>query len=278
MIPELEDLYEDIIGKAQRGLGLQDADVVRQAGVSLEAWKAALRGTFSEQTARAVAPVLGLDADALVGIGSGTWKPEPVQLDGLAQISSTFGDMRVNAYLVWDPHSRAAVLFDSGTDAEAIITVVREQSLQVETILLTHTHADHIEALPAVREAFPEASLWAHEKGALPNARDFDQGHRFGAGSLRIEARHTPGHSTDGVTFVVDGLEQPVAVVGDAIFAGSMGGAPNAWKNALAVNREKILSLPENTVLCPGHGPMTTIAEELRHNPCYAGDDPSAKY
>ena len=68
---------------------------------------------------------------------------------------------------------------------------------------------------------------------------------------------------------MVEGLERPVAIVGDALFAGSMGGGMVSWSDALANNRAKLFSLPDDTVICPGHGPMSSIGEEKAHNPCY---------
>jgi len=72
-----------------------------------------------------------------------------------------------------------------------------------------------------------------------------------------------------GMTYVADGLERPIAIVGDAIFAGSMGGGMISYENALSTNREKIMTLPNETILCPGHGPMTTVGEEKRNNPFF---------
>jgi glyoxylase-like metal-dependent hydrolase (beta-lactamase superfamily II) len=73
------------------------------------------------------------------------------------------------------------------------------------------------------------------------------------------------------MTFVVRGLERPVAVVGDSLFAGSMGGGNISYQDAVENNLKKILTLPDETVLCPGHGPITTVAEEKKHNPFFAG-------
>jgi hydroxyacylglutathione hydrolase len=80
----------------------------------------------------------------------------------------------------------------------------------------------------------------------------------------------TNGHSPGGTSYVVHGLQHPVAVVGDSLFAGSMGGAPNDYQKALRNNLEKLLSLPEDTLVCPGHGPLTTVANEREHNPFFA--------
>jgi glyoxylase-like metal-dependent hydrolase (beta-lactamase superfamily II) len=72
-----------------------------------------------------------------------------------------------------------------------------------------------------------------------------------------------------GITFVVEGLERPVAIVGDAIFAGSMGGGMISYEDALRTNREKIMALSDVTILCPGHGPLTTVLEEKTNNPFF---------
>jgi glyoxylase-like metal-dependent hydrolase (beta-lactamase superfamily II) len=96
------------------------------------------------------------------------------------------------------------------------------------------------------------------------------EGDQFRLGSLRIEVKLTNGHSPGGTSYVVRGLKTPVAIVGDSLFAGSMGGAPNEYQKALRNNEEKLLALPENTLICPGHGPLTTVGDELVHNPFFA--------
>ena len=73
------------------------------------------------------------------------------------------------------------------------------------------------------------------------------------------------------MTYVVTGLAQPVAIVGDSLFAGSMGGGNVSYEDAVQNNLKKILTLPDDTIICPGHGPMTTVGEEKVHNPFFAG-------
>jgi glyoxylase-like metal-dependent hydrolase (beta-lactamase superfamily II) len=73
------------------------------------------------------------------------------------------------------------------------------------------------------------------------------------------------------MTYVVKGLSRPIAVVGDSLFACSMGGGNVSYDDALQNNLEKILTLPDETIICPGHGPMTTVGEEKVHNPFFAG-------
>jgi glyoxylase-like metal-dependent hydrolase (beta-lactamase superfamily II) len=91
-------------------------------------------------------------------------------------------------------------------------------------------------------------------------------------GSLRITNRDTPGHAEDGVTYIVGNWPEDaphVAIVGDAIFAGSMGRGNQSWLLARQKVSEQILSLPDETLICPGHGPVTTVAEEKANNPFF---------
>src|SRR5204862_1093740 len=104
---------------------------------------------------------------------------------------------------------------------------------------------------------------------AIDGAQTFEAGKRFSVGALQIETRQTKGHSPGGITFVVSGLPNPIAVVGDAMFAASMGGGAVSYADALKTNRENILPLPDDTILCPGHGPLTTVGEEKVHNPFF---------
>ena len=93
----------------------------------------------------------------------------------------------------------------------------------------------------------------------------------FAVGGLSIESVLTDGHSSGGTTYVVKGLSQPVAIVGDSLFAGSMGGSMTAYETGRQNNIKKVLTLPEGTILAPGHGPLTTVGQEKRHNPFFSG-------
>ncbi|MCX6958329.1 MAG: MBL fold metallo-hydrolase [Verrucomicrobiae bacterium] len=89
--------------------------------------------------------------------------------------------------------------------------------------------------------------------------------------TITIEARPTPGHSPGGTTYVVRGMSSEIAVVGDALFAGSVGGIPpSSYEAALKAIRKNILSLPDDTILSPGHGPLTTVGDEKARNPFFA--------
>jgi glyoxylase-like metal-dependent hydrolase (beta-lactamase superfamily II) len=180
--------------------------------------------------------------------------------------------MTVNAYVAWDSASRQAAVFDTGADASPILDCLREHQLTVAAIFITHAHGDHIFDLDRLVEK-TGAPSWIGSRepfeASKPWPKRFEAGQSFTIGSLTIQTRLTRGHAEGGVTYVLSGLERPVAFVGDAVFAGSMGGGKVSYTDALETNRTQILSLPENTVLCPGHGPMTTVGEERHHNPFF---------
>ena len=264
----IEDFYEDVLGKAQSGLGLSDRDLATQAKVSIEKLKQVASGEFDEATVRALAPVLNLHADSLVALKK-AWRPKPVDLPGLAVFNTPWGDMRVNAFLVWKPKSDGAVVFDTGADATGIIEKVEELDLKVGAILLTHTHGDHIADLEKLREAVGNPPVYVNRLEHRKGAGLIDEGYEISIDRLRINSLLTSGHSPGGTSYVVSGLGRQVVVVGDSLFAGSMGGAPSAYTEALDNNRRKILTLPDDTVICPGHGPLSTVAEEKANNPFF---------
>lgn len=84
-----------------------------------------------------------------------------------------------------------------------------------------------------------------------------------------MRALATSGHTKGGTTYFVTGLARPVAAVGDAMFAGSMGGGNVSYEDALRNNVEKILALPDETLILPGHGPVATVGEQKLHNPFF---------
>ena len=264
----LEDTFADIVGKAMRGLHFTDAQLAEVAGVTAAAVHALRGGAWDETTARAVAPMLGLKTDALCALGHRAYTPAPVALDGLAQFNTPFDDLTVNSYLAWDAASGEAVAFDTGTDCSDLLALLAEKKLRLKLILLTHAHGDHIFDLDRLREK-TRAPAFIGDREPLDGAEAFASGRSWAVGALRIVSRLTWGHSPGGITYVVAGLARTVAIVGDAIFAGSMGGGAVSYLAALRTNREHILSLPAKTILGPGHGPMTTVAEQQGFNPFF---------
>lgn len=266
----LEDRYEDILSKARRGLGLEPEKLAAEAGISTTLASSVMGGTFHEVGLRALANVLGLHEDRLVAIAKEEYTPSEIpSLPGVARFNTVFDDMTVNSYLVWDPDTQCAAAFDTGTDCQECLDVLKRHELTLEQIFLTHTHGDHVYDLDRLKEK-TGAKAWGPESEALEGVSPFASGQPFSIGKLNVETRSTWGHSAGGITYYITGLSRPIAIVGDAIFAGSMGGGGVSYEAALKTNREQILSLPDDTVLCPGHGPLTTVGDEKRHNPFFA--------
>jgi glyoxylase-like metal-dependent hydrolase (beta-lactamase superfamily II) len=272
----LEDHLGDIIGKARVSANVSAAEAAAAAGLSLpefseleERGRVATRPDF-----RALAAKIGLDGVKLEGIADG-WLPQKRDLGlwrELRQITTAGPAFKVNCYLIWDEVTREAALFDTGFEARPIFELIEGNQLHLKHLFITHSHADHVAAVESIRQRFPKTKLHSSSSNAPLDQRNRPNDF-IHLGSLRITHRDTPGHADDGVTYVVGTWPEDapnVAVVGDAIFAGSMGGARQLADLARKKIREQIFSLPDATLICPGHGPVTTVGEEKRHNPFFS--------
>jgi len=200
------------------------------------------------------------------------------------------GPLDNNVYVIADEASLQCAVIDPGADSGAVIEHVQKQKLDTRYVLLTHGHFDHALAvaqfcreLDAPLAVHPgDVPLLAHmaETAAgwgVPGAENapvpgllLTHGQVLKLGESEIEVRHTPGHSPGQVAFVYSGN----AVVGDTLFRRAIGryDLPGSDVEALMASiRDQLYSLPGDTIVWPGHGPETTIDEELRLNP-YIGD------
>lgn len=272
MVIPLEDSVTDIIGKAQRGLGLSDSDLADRIGIEIgevEAVKLVKGVAFSEVEKMAAALKLG--PRCLVALADGKYTPTvTLPKTGFFQSNTTYGDMTVNSYLVWDESTKLAAAFDTGADAMVLIDEIKKRGLTLQDVYLTHTHVDHIVELDRLLEkAGGSVGVHVNEAEPIEGAATFKPGVTFSLGKLHIESRDTSGHSAGGTTFHIHGLDAPLAIVGDALFAGSVGGIKADYAAALQKIRDNILSAQDNTILAPGHGPLTTVAQEKASNPFF---------
>lgn len=271
----LEDHIGDIISKARSMTGVSEETAARAAGLSPQALsELEATGAFSGQVDFSkLAATIGLSGPKLEDIARG-WLPSAKDIQiwhELRLIQTSQGGNAVNCYLAWDEVTRDAALFDTGWDAGPVLEIVRENQLQLRHLFITHSHQDHIAAADTIRAQFPKTFVHSSSKNAPVNQRNRPNDF-IHLGSLRITNRDTPGHAEDGTTYVIgtwpdDGPH--VAIVGDAIFAGSIGRAFQSWDLAKKKIREQIFTLPPGTLIGPGHGPLTTVGEEQAHNPFF---------
>lgn len=195
------------------------------------------------------------------------------------------GAMGANCYIVSCPETKKAAVIDPGADSVGLKQWIREKGVQVEYILLTHGHFDHIGAVDDLRKAY-QAKVGIHKDDAsmltsgahnlsrmLGRSLDFEpadsileDGQVIQVGSLTLTVIATPGHTLGGVCFLTtEGL-----LSGDTLFDGSIGRTDfpgGSYEGLLESVKKKLLVLPEETLVYPGHGPETTIGREKRSNP-----------
>lgn len=198
-----------------------------------------------------------------------------------------------NTYVVWRPEEKAVLVIDPGLEPDLILDFLQEHDLQPAAILNTHGHADHIGGNATLKRAFFEAPLIIGRNDAplLSDAdanlsapfgmpivspmadRLVEEGEIIDHAGVPLEVLEVPGHSPGHVVFLY--RDEPIVVFGgDVLFRESIGRADFPGSDmALLLNgiREKLYTLPDDTVVYPGHGPTTTIGHEKRANPFVRG-------
>ena len=181
----------------------------------------------------------------------------------IEQVTLSMDGFEVNSYVVHAPEGDIVV--DAGAEPEKILGATRAP---VAAILVTHGHADHVDALEFVRgeTGVPVYMHPADAEGKVGGYEPLEEGQVFDVAGLGIRVLHTPGHSPGSVTFVI-GHDQ---IVGDLILPGSVGRTdiPGASWEEIETSIRKVMPLwEEETRLYTGHGPVLMAAEELRTNP-----------
>lgn len=270
----LEDEFSDIFTKAMRGTGTGVAALARATDLPSEtigAW-AAGRGVPSEEHARAIAAILRLDPGKFADAAAERWHPDPVRLTDVRHHPQD--PHPSNGYIFFlDGGKRAALVDPAGIPAN-LLRILREGQYHLEYILITHKHRDHCDATEDVAAQFPRAKIVMHgaDIGAIGRLGEIalrvKDGEELEFGDVRIRMLHTPGH-TDGSSSY---LFKSTLFTGDTLFAGSVGGAygdASTYGDILNSVRSKIFTLPDDTVLMPGHGPPSKVGWEKAHNPFF---------
>jgi hydroxyacylglutathione hydrolase len=197
------------------------------------------------------------------------------------------GPLQCNCSVIGDDASREAMVIDPGDDIEDVLAIVRKHNLQVKQIVITHAHIDHVGGAMKLRAATGAPILLNQNDYALlkmldvqaawigmadPGKVDIDsslgQADTVKAGPLVADVIHTPGHTEGSVCLYFPAEKKLIA--GDTLFAGSIGRTDlpgGSFEKIMRSLHEKVLALPGETVVVPGHGPTTTIGEERESNP-----------
>jgi hydroxyacylglutathione hydrolase len=178
-----------------------------------------------------------------------------------------------NTYLVADEPGGSAVLIDAGGPLASLLATIERERLTLTHVLLTHHHYDHVLALDELLARHPGTPVLIHalERDLVPAATaEIVPGEPILAGGLRIEPLHTPGHTAGMVSLLVNHGAEQALFTGDTIFKGSVGGvrAPGhtTYEDLKSSIMDKLLALPPQTPIHPGHTDPTTVGEELEHN------------
>jgi glyoxylase-like metal-dependent hydrolase (beta-lactamase superfamily II) len=277
----LEDDFCDIIKKARIGQAWSVEDVARVTGLPGADITALERGDPPRDRAevRALATTLGLRLGPLEQIVLEKWVPQPISsIPGIETIQGDVNGYGVNGYIVYD--SGEALLVDTAYNAPAMIAWLESHRVRLTGICLTHGHADHAEGIQKLLTRWPvpvylgadDVSLlhWKPSEERLTAPND---GRAISVGRLSLHCLATPGHTPGGICYRLDAGSQRVCFVGDTLFAGSIGRSnpSTLYQTHLGSVRTKVLGLPPEYRLLPGHGPATTVREELDHNP-FASD------
>ena len=271
----LEDELGDVLEKALRRAGVTHELLAVEAQVPIGKILDAIdyRSDLTCAELRRVAATLKLNEVGLCALGSGKYPtPEIGALPFcLWPLRMPHGIGFANAYLVAECGASHAILFDTGVGIDAIGIAWPRSVRTLDAVFLTHVEAEHTGGLREILSRFGAPAAFIPVGAAAPGGRAMGDGARQTFGPLTVTAYATPGHAAAHNCYLVQALGAPnggsLLISGDLVFAGSVGGAyfsPRQLQTSLV---RILAAIPANTVIAPGHGPLTTVENELRFNP-----------
>ncbi len=271
----LEDELGDVLEKALCQADLTPEGLAARTAVSAERIRDAIdyRYDFTTPELDRLATELGLNPRGVHALAANRY-PLPV-ISGLPfclfPLRAPHGLGTANAYLVTDCRSGEGVLFDSGPDAVRLRRAWPARVDQVSAVFLTHAETEHTGGLPEVRRLYPSAPVFAPSGSKVNGAAGLADGTRMECAGYTIETLATPGHAEAHNSYLVRAPGAPHAapllISGDLLFAGSVGGGYFCCKRLREQVARVLRICPPDTVIAPGHGPLSTIAHEREFNP-----------
>jgi glyoxylase-like metal-dependent hydrolase (beta-lactamase superfamily II) len=277
-VPSLEDELGDVLEKAARHSGMSYEEIAVAAGVEVMRIQDAIdyRPDLSAAELGRLARVLNLNEVGLCALAQNAY-PLP-EIGGLPfclyPLRMPFGVGVANAYLVSAGCDETAVLFDTGASGAELLRAWPGKVRRLAAVFVTHYEAEHIGGLEEVMARFGLNHFYGPPTGRWPRGLGLGEGQSVEVGGIAVTALHTPGHAAEHNCYVVGAAHRPqqreVLVSGDLIFAGSLGGGYFCCQRQLQHARRVLDDLPDDALIAPGHGPMSTAGNERRFNPFLA--------
>jgi glyoxylase-like metal-dependent hydrolase (beta-lactamase superfamily II) len=270
----LEDELGDVLEKAMSCAGLTPETLSEKSGVPVSGIRDAIdyRPELGPAECGRLAAALGLNEVGLCALASGKYPlPDSVGLPfQVWPLRMSYGIGVVNAYIVGGEDGRG-LLFDAGPETGALESVWPASVERLDAAFVTHVEPEHAGGLRWAVDRFDVGHAFIPSGALAPPARPMAEGETFSSGTLQVTAFRTPGHCAMHNCYHVRSTTAPSArsllVSGDLIFAGSAGGPYHCQRQLRAHLRRVLAAVPPETVVAPGHGPMTTAGNELRFNP-----------
>jgi glyoxylase-like metal-dependent hydrolase (beta-lactamase superfamily II) len=264
-----------VIEKALRHAGVSESALAERTGVELAKIRDAIdyRYDLSPEEIARLAQALALNQRGLLAVAGGRYPLPDIQ--GLPfclyPLRTAHGIGVANAYVVADCSKQTGILFDTGTESEALRRVWPTNIRRLEAVFITHPEAEHVGGLGGLLRDFGRVPVFGPEAMRQEGVVAVGEGTRLQFAGFDVHVLSTPGHAEAHNCYLVRApaapTGSPLLVSGDLIFAGSVGGA-YFCRQRLALHLQRMLeTLPDDTVIAPGHGPLTTIKNERAFNP-----------
>jgi len=250
----LEDELPYVWRKAMRGKSLNVEGLAQRCGVENSAIEDFLAGHGNAALLDPIAAILQLNATAIRGLSQ--YRPQVPHIHAVTRLQLPFEDETVNAWLIREEDH--TLLFDTGFERDSVLQLIQPLGIAEMHLFLTHDHRDHVGGIASLRALTKKQQALSY-------------GQELRLGALHIRCIDLSGHCIPTYGYIITGLTRTLCVVGDALFAGSIGGCADAFTYQMALRnlQHHVMTLPDDTILLPGHGPATTVGQEKRHNPFF---------